>query len=194
MLRRNRDEKPDIVMLGNSITHFWTDDVRKDAKQAKAFAKSWNKLFKGQVVHNQGFGWDRIENGLWRIAHGELDGFEAKKVFLLLGTNNIGLNTDKDIVDGMMMLIDAVRRHQPQARIYQVGIMPRRGGEERVATINALVKERLKGTDVTYVDMSSGFLDKDGKLIEALFVGDGLHPNEQGYAIEAKNLEPYVKE
>ena len=194
MLQRNRDEQPDIVLLGNSITHFWTDVVRKDAKQAKAYAKSWNKLFKGYVVHNQGFGWDRIENGLWRIAHGELDGFEAKKVFLLLGTNNIGVNSDEEIVEGMMMLIDAVQRHQPKAKIYQVGIMPRRGAEERVAAINARVAERLKGTDVTYVDMSAGFLDGDGRLIESLFVGDGLHPNEQGYAVEAKNLEPYVKE
>ena len=194
MLQRNRDEAPDIVLIGNSITHFWSDDVRKTGKQAASFRKSWNKLFKGHIAHNQGFGWDRIENGLWRIAHGELDGFTAKKVFLLLGTNNIGVNSNEDIVEGMMLLIQAVRQHQPTAKIYQVGIMPRRNEGKRVQAINALVQERLRGTDVTYVDMSSGFLDADGKLIESLFVGDGLHPNEQGYAIEAKNLEPFVRE
>ena len=194
MLQRNREEKPDLVLIGNSITHFWTDAVRKDAQQAKRYRKSWDKLFKGQVAHNQGFGWDRIENGLWRIAHGELDGFEAKKVFLLLGTNNMGVNTNEELVRGMMLLIDAVRRHQPKAKIYQVGIMPRRNDEARVAAINALVAERLKGTDVTYVDMAPGFLDENGKLKEELFAGDGLHPNELGYAVEAKNLERYVKE
>lgn len=194
MLQRNRDEAPDIVLIGNSITHFWSDDVRKTGAQAKAYRRSWDKLFRGHIAHNQGFGWDRIENGLWRIAHGELDGFQAKKIFLLLGTNNIGVNTDDEIVEGMMMLIRAVRLHQPTAKIYQVGIMPRRGGEARVAAINTKVEQRLHGTDVTYVDMSSGFLDADGHLIEALFAGDGLHPNEQGYAVEAKNLEPYVKE
>lgn len=194
MLQRNREEKPEIVLIGNSITHFWTDAVRKDAQQAKRYRKSWDKLFKGQVAHNQGFGWDRIENGLWRIAHGELDGFEAKKVFLLLGTNNMGVNTNEELVRGMMLLIDAVRRHQPKAKIYQVGIMPRRNDEARVVAINALVAERLKGTDVTYVDMAPGFLDENGKLKEELFAGDGLHPNELGYAVEAKNLERYVKE
>lgn len=194
MLQRNRDEAPQIVLLGNSITHFWSDDVRKTGKQAAAFRKSWDKLFKGRVVHNQGFGWDRIENGLWRITHGELDGFSAEKVFLLLGTNNIGINTDEQITEGMMMLIQAVRQHQPSAKIYQVGIMPRRNNVDRVQHINALVQEKLRGTDVTYVDMSTGFLDADGNLIESLFVGDGLHPNEQGYTIEAKNLEPYVRE
>ncbi len=93
-----------------------------------------------------------------------------------------------------MMLIDAVRKHQPTAHIYQVGIMPRRGAEQHVAALNARVAERLRGTDVTYVDITPGFVDADGKLIESLFIGDGLHPNEKGYAIEARNLEPYVKE
>lgn len=194
ILRRNREESPEIVLFGNSITHFWSDDTRKDPAQRRAYSKSWDKLFKGQIVHNQGCGWDRIENGLWRIAHGELDGFDAKKVFLLLGTNNLGTNTDQQIVDGMMLLIKAVRRHQPKAKIYQVGIMPRRNDEARVETINAMVRQRLQDTDITYVDMTSGFVDADGHLIESLFIGDGLHPNEKGYAIEAKNLAPYVKE
>ena len=194
MLKRNRDEAPQIVLIGNSITHFWTDDTRKPEKQAKANRKSWDKLFKGLIVHNQGFGWDRVENGLWRIAHGELDGFDAEKIFLLLGTNNFYSNTPEEIADGMMLLIKAVRKHQPNARIYQVGVMPRRDGEEKIKAINEIVKKRLAGTDVTYVEMSTGFLDENGKLIESLFAGDGLHPNEKGYAIEAKNLEKYVKE
>ena len=194
MLKRNRDEAPQIVLIGNSITHFWTDDTRKPDKQAKANRKSWDKLFKGLIVHNQGFGWDRVENGLWRIAHGELDGFDAEKIFLLLGTNNFYSNTPEEIADGMMLLIKAVRKHQPNARIYQVGVMPRRDGEEKIKAINEIVKKRLAGTDVTYVEMSTGFLDENGKLIESLFAGDGLHPNEKGYAIEAKNLEKYVKQ
>ena len=194
MLKRNREEAPQIVLIGNSITHFWTDDARKSEKQAKANRKSWDKLFKGLIVHNQGFGWDRIENGLWRIAHGELDGFDAEKIFLLLGTNNFYSNTPEEIADGMMLLIKAVKKHQPHAKIYQVGVMPRRDGEEKIKAINELVKKRLEGTDVTYVEMSTGFLDENGKLIESLFAGDGLHPNEKGYAVEAKNLEKYVKE
>ena len=93
-----------------------------------------------------------------------------------------------------MLLIKAVKKHQPHAKIYQVGVMPRRDGEEKIKAINELVKKRLEGTDVTYVEMSTGFLDENGKLIESLFAGDGLHPNEKGYAVEAKNLEKYVKE
>jgi len=193
ILKRNREEPPQIVLIGNSITHFWSDDTRKDEKQVRAYGKSWNKLFRRHIAHNQGFGFDRIENGLWRIAHGELDGFEAEKIFLLLGTNNLSTNNDEQIIRGMQLLIDAVRLHQPHAKIYQVGIMPRRNDEQRIASLNAQLQEKLKGTDVTYVDMSAGFVDDQGRLIETYF-NDGLHPNPEGYAIEAKNLEPYVKE
>ena len=170
-------------MIGNSITHYWTDRSGADAKD---YRSSWDKLFRGRVARNLGFGFDRIENGLWRVMHGELDGYSADKIFLLLGTNNLSR---------------AVRQHQPKARIYQVGIMPRRGQLQRVAHINALLQEKLKnlresaegkGWDVTYVDMSRGFLDDSGNLIESLF-SDGLHPNARGYEVEAQNLYPYIK-
>ncbi|EPT34397.1 GDSL-like Lipase/Acylhydrolase family protein [Bacteroidetes bacterium oral taxon 272 str. F0290] len=193
-IARNREQAPQIVLIGNSITHFWSDDHRKTGKAKKAFAKSWDKLFEGKIVRNQGYGWDRIENGLWRIYHGELDDFEAEKIFLLLGANNVALNTDEEIVDGMLQLIRAVKQRQPNAKIYQVGIMPERHHEQRIARINRTLQEKLQNTAVTYVDMSTGFLDENGKLIESLFIGDGVHPNAKGYEREAKNLEPYVKE
>ena len=53
---------------------------------------------------NLGCGWDRIENVLWRIYHGELDGYKAGKVVLMIGTNNCGLNNDKEIVEGLRFL------------------------------------------------------------------------------------------
>ena len=206
VLQRNCDEAPQIVMIGNSITHYWTDATRSP-EDTKAYRSSWDRLFKGRIVHNLGFGFDRIENGLWRVIHGELSGYSADKVFLLLGTNNLSTNTDEEIVDGMLMLIRAVRRYQPTARIYQCGIMPRHDQLQRVAHINALLKEKINqlstlssplggvrgGFSIQFVDLSPGFLDSDGHLIESLF-SDGLHPNARGYEIEARNLEKYVKE
>ena len=52
-------------------------------------------------VRNFGFGWDRIENVLWRVHHDELDGFDAEKIVLMIGTNNIGISTDDEIVSGL---------------------------------------------------------------------------------------------
>eukprot|EP01034_Spumella_vulgaris_P014863 gene14863-18989_t len=47
-----------------------------------------------------GYGWDRIENVLWRIYHGELDGFMAKQIFVNIGTNNLQMNSDEEILAG----------------------------------------------------------------------------------------------
>jgi lysophospholipase L1-like esterase len=190
VLRLNKAEQPDIVLIGNSITHYWAGTPK--ARDARG-VKSWEKLFKGHTVRNMGFGWDRIENALWRIYHGELDGYTARKVFLLLGTNNIDRNTDEEIVSGILTLVKAVRSHQPQARIYVCGILPRAWNEPRVAILNELLQRRLIGADATYVDMTPEVVQPNGKVIDSLFI-DGLHPNEEGYERFAKMLEGAVKE
>ena len=195
ILQANCLEAPQIVMIGNSITHYWTDD--RPASDVKDYRASWDKLFRGRIARNLGFGFDRIENGLWRVMHGELDGYSADKIFLLLGTNNLSTNTDEEIVEGMQLLIQAVRQHQPKARIYQCGIMPRRGELQRVNHINALLREKLNAQcsmlNAQYIEMTPGLVDDNGNLIESLF-SDGLHPNARGYEIVARNLERYVKE
>jgi lysophospholipase L1-like esterase len=190
VLRLNQADHPDIVLIGNSITHYWAGTPK--ARDARG-VKSWNKLFKGHTVRNMGFGWDRIENALWRIYHGELDGYEAKKVFLLMGTNNLDRNTDDEIVSGILTLVKAVRSHQPNARIYVCGILPRAWAEPHVAIVNELLQRRLIGADATYVDMTPEVIQENGKVIDSLFI-DGLHPNEEGYERFAKMLEKAVKE
>lgn len=83
---------------------------------------------------NLGYGYDRIENVLWRIYHGELDGYEADKVVLMIGTNNMGISPDKDIVEGLRFLIRAIRNRQPKATVKMIGILPRREHEDWVKT------------------------------------------------------------
>jgi lysophospholipase L1-like esterase len=190
VVRLNHEEQPDIVLIGNSITHYWAGTPK--ARDARG-TKSWEKLFKGHTVRNMGFGWDRIENALWRIYHGELDGFNAKKVFLLMGTNNLDRNNDEEIVDGILSLVKAVRSRQPEAKIYVCGILPRAWAESHVQLVNALLQRRLIGADATYVDMTPEVVQDDGRVINELFI-DGLHPNEEGYARMAKMMEKAVKE
>ena len=190
VLALNAAEKPDIVMIGNSITHYFGGEPKAHLIRGQ---KSWESLTKGLKVHNLGFGWDRIENGLWRIYHGELDGYEARKVFLLLGTNNVVKNTDEEIVSGILELVQAVREHQPKAKIYVCGIMPRHGWGPRVLGVNSLLEKAIKAQpNLTFVDFSP-LGDSEGVLLEP-YREDGTHPNAEGYAAEAKILKKYFKE
>lgn len=190
VLKLNKEQAPDVLLIGNSITHYWAGEPTASLARG---TDSWNQLFKGKVVRNLGFGWDRIENALWRIYHGELDGYEAQKVILLMGTNNLEQNTDDEIIDGINELVRAVRHRQPQAQIYVTGILPRAWHEPRVAALNQMIQIRLLANEATYVDLSAAFLQSDGRIINELFT-DGLHPNKEGYQRMAEMLEKAIKE
>ena len=77
-IEKLKGRKVDLVLLGDSIMHFW---------QWKHPA-SWAKLTKGRTVLNLGYGGDCTHNVIWRVEHGELDGYDAKCVVLMIGTNN----------------------------------------------------------------------------------------------------------
>lgn len=190
VLKLNKEQAPDVLLIGNSITHYWAGEPTASLARG---TDSWNQLFKGKVVRNLGFGWDRIENALWRIYHGELDGYEAQKVVLLMGTNNLEQNTDDEIIDGINELVRAVRHRQPQAQIYVTGILPRAWHEPRVAALNQMIQIRLLANEATYVDLSAAFLQSDGRIINELFT-DGLHPNKEGYQRMAEMLEKAIRE
>ena len=190
VLKLNKEKAPQILMIGNSITHYWGGEPTARLVRDE---DSWKKLFKGKTVRNLGFGYDRIENALWRIYHEELDGYDAEKIFLLMGTNNLEKNSDDEIIDGINELVRAVRHRQPKAKIYVVGILPRAWQELRVSTLNKVLRTRLLTDEATFIDLSAELTLPNGNIINELF-SDGLHPNKQGYQRIAKALENVVKE
>lgn len=190
ILEYNATVQPEIVMLGNSITHFWGGLPYEPRRVAD---EVWQKLFKGKSVVNLGYGWDRIENVQWRILHGELDGFSAQKIFMMLGTNNLDINSDEEIIRGIKETVALIAGKQPQAELYVVKILPRRDREERLAVLNAQLEKAFAGNaSVRVLDVSDVLVGKDGKIDERLF-SDGLHPNRDGYKRIASRLKPYVK-
>lgn len=191
-LEMARKGDAEIVMIGNSITHFWSGLPRDKWHRGD---DSWKSLFGERKVMNMGFGWDRIENILWRIYHGELDGFEAKQIVMMVGTNNFFINTNEEIVKGILQVVEAVRQRQPKAQIYVQAIYPRRNGEERMAQLNAQLQEglcALADEAIHYINPGKVLLGDDGKVREELFTGDGLHPSESGYRLLAEELRKHL--
>ncbi|HUZ06693.1 MAG TPA: GDSL-type esterase/lipase family protein, partial [Candidatus Paceibacterota bacterium] len=119
----NRTHQPEIVLIGDSICHYWGG--QPVAPKAWA-ADVWNRTFAGLSVENLGFGWDRTENVLWRINHGELNGISPKLIIILIGTNNTGINSANDIADGIEAVCVRAHEVQPGAKILLLGILPRR--------------------------------------------------------------------
>jgi arylsulfatase A-like enzyme/lysophospholipase L1-like esterase len=174
--------KPKIVFLGNSIIHYWGGVPEASIKRG---SDSWDKYFKPKDAINLGFGWDRIENVLWRIYHGELDGYQASTIVLLIGTNNLSVNTDEEIITGLSLLLDQVKSRQPKAKVLLMGLLPRKNFEARIAGLNEVILKLAKLQKVDYLSADQLFLHSNGKINEALFSKDGVHPNAEGYNLLA---------
>ena len=177
ILSLNQSNPPRRVILGNSITHFWGGEHKGPSVRGM---ETWEKIMRPAGFHNLGYGFDRIENVLWRVYHGELDGYKAEEVVLMIGTNNIGINNDNEIVEGIRFLLSAIKQRQPEAKIKVIGILPRRNQEERVRNLNLRIRQMVETGWYTFKNPGTKLLQEDGKINESLF-SDGLHPNEEGY-------------
>ena len=177
ILSLNATNKPKTVIFANSIIHFWGGLPKtKIAREAR----TWDEFFAPLGVRNYAYGWDRIENVLWRIYHGELDGTDPERVIVMIGTNNLHLNTDQEITRGLEFLIHGIRNRLPNAKLHLVGILPRREQENRIGILNTELSILSKKLKISYADFGSNFLNANNKIKESLF-SDGLHPNETGY-------------
>lgn len=188
LLKLNKKDPPKIVFLGNSITHFWGGEPQASISRG---SDSWKKTLDPVGVRNFGYGWDRVENVLWRVYHGELDGYKARQVIIMIGTNNIGFNSDTEILAGLKLLIHGVKDRQPEASILLLGIFPRRGQEPRVYQLNEGLVQLAASENVNYANPGNALADESGKIKENLFV-DGLHPNAEGYRLLANGLKNYL--
>ena len=177
IMQYNKLHPPKLILIGNSITHFWGGPP---AEARHSGRDSWEKYFSPRIATNMGFGWDRIENVLWRIYHGELDSISPKQIVMMIGTNNLQLNTNDEIAAGLQFLIKEIKIKQPNAGILLMGIFPRRGMEERIVQLNKLLANVAAQSKIVYADARNLFIKKDGKIDESLFL-DGLHPNAVGY-------------
>jgi lysophospholipase L1-like esterase len=185
LLKMNKENAPKICFIGNSITHYWGGAPKATLRTG---ADSWKANLDELQVRNFGFGWDRIENVLWRIYHDELDGFEAEQVVLLIGTNNEHLNTDEEILKGLELLINAIKERQPKARLILLGLLPRVDKEQRIRGLNTGIAELATNSNVDYKDIGGVLLGEDQKIDASLF-SDGLHPNAKGYRKLGKILK-----
>jgi len=190
LLKMNRESAPKICFFGNSITHYWGGSPKAILSSG---ADSWKADLDELEVRNFGFGWDRVENVLWRIYHDELEGFEADQIVLMIGTNNEHLNTDEEILSGLEMVINAIKARQPKARLLLLGLFPRVDKEERIRILNTGIATLASSKNVDYGDIGGVLLDKDNKIDASLF-SDGLHPNAKGYRKVGKKLNLVLKE
>jgi lysophospholipase L1-like esterase len=190
-VKQAKQDGIDLLFLGDSITAGWL--------WGNGGLNVWNKYYAPRHAADFGIGYDRTQNVLWRIEHGELDGIKPKVVVLLIGTNNAGnedngkpRNTTPEIVEGVAAIVREIRTRLPESKVLLFGIFPR--GEtndpvrEQVKAVNAQLAKLDDGKMVKFMDIGSKFLGPDG-ILSRNIMPDLLHPNEKGYQIWADAME-----
>ena len=195
LVEKARTGRIDVYFVGDSITRRW------GALDYPALLANWRANFFGWNAANFGWGADRVENMLWRLEHGELDGVDPKVIVILAGTNNVGTQpggADKiaDITRGLRALVRLCRRKAPRATIVVTAIFPRNDNLAvlpEIEQINAHLAALADGTRIRFLNVNERLADKDGRLFEGMSA-DNLHPTLKAYQIWADALKPIFTE
>lgn len=185
----------DVYFLGDSITRRW------GATDYPDFLANWNANFFGWNAANFGWGADQIENILWRVENGELDGVNPKVIVLLAGINNVGTFPGGDakvenITRGLQALVKTCRQKAPNTVIILTALFPRNDNMAVIPTINRINDNLAKmadGKTIRYLNVNDKLADKEGRLFEGISK-DKLHPGLKGYQIWADGLKPIFSE
>ena len=199
---------PEIVLIGNSITHFWGGEphVRNadGSLRIPNGPKTWASLFGNHRVLNLGFGWDRTQNVLWRLDNGELDGLHPNIVVIDIGTNNTSqtsnarMNSAEEIVEGIRTVCQRVRSKVPGTKIILMAVFPREQKADNprrilINEINRRLEMFASKERITLVDIGPKMLSPDGTISKEI-MGDFCHPTEKGYQIWADGIRSLLEE
>ncbi len=177
-------DSTDIIMLGNSLTN----------------GGEWHELFNMPNVKNRGISSDIVEGVRLRLDP-VIKG-QPKKVFLLIGVNDISHALESDSIAGAIIAVaDSIVKGSPKTQLYVQSCLPfnlsfgyykaLKDREHQVPEINAILREAAANHGYTFIDLYSSFVGDDG-LLRPELTNDGLHLIAPGYLLWRDLLLPYI--
>jgi len=177
----------DLVFIGDSITQGWERNGRK----------VWQEHYGKRNAVNLGISGDRTQHVIWRLQNGNLEGIEPKLAVIMIGTNNSGDNTPREIAEGTAEIVKIIRKACPKTKILLLATFPRgkdANDKRRIVnrSSNAITAKLADGKQVFFLDIGKKFLEEDGTLPRRI-MPDLLHLSQEGYRIWAAAIEAEVK-
>lgn len=186
----NKSARPGgIVFLGDSITDFYRI----------------NEFFHDSYIINRGIGGDTTDGILNRMPE-SVYALSPSKVFILIGTNDIGEKKSQEyIVCNIGKIIQKIQENCPDARIYLQSIYPiskakdkrikrvivKKRTNNKILSINVELERLAQEKGVVYIDVYSHLIDEVGNL-KLEYTVEGLHLNAKGYKVVSDVLRPFV--
>jgi cephalosporin-C deacetylase-like acetyl esterase/lysophospholipase L1-like esterase len=201
LLAKTKQGVIDVYFEGDSITRRW------GATDYPDFLANWNQNFHGWNAADFGWGADRIQNILWRLENGELDGVNPKVIVLMAGTNNVGNTAPAneaetaaqvaDITEGLTTTVRLMQAKAPAATIILTAIFPRNDNMAVMPIIdrvNRNLAALADGKRVRFLNVNGALADPAGRLFDGMMNADKLHPALKGYQVWADGLKPILTE
>ncbi len=179
--RTNPPVQGGIVFLGSSSFRRW--DLEKS--------------FPGKGLINRGFGGSQMADALRYLDRIALP-LKPRVLFLYEGDNDLGSGKTPETVESEFReLVARVHAAVPTAKIVFVGIKPSIRRWNLIASIrdaNARVRAVTESNDLLeFIDVDAPLIGGNGEPRPDLFVDDGLHLNDAGYAIWAELVAPHLE-
>jgi lysophospholipase L1-like esterase len=163
-----------IVFLGNSITE----------------RGAWHELLPGKIIMNRGIGGDNTFGVLARLS--EVTKYKPKKIFLLIGINDIGRGLPIEVITAnYRRIVQRVRAESPKTRLFIQSVLPMndailkydylKNKKDTVLALNRELKAIAAANGLTYINLHEVFADGKGDL-QAAYTSDGIHINPAAYA------------
>lgn len=177
-------KKNEIIMLGNSITN----------------CANWEELFQNKHIKNRGISGDISLGVLDRMD--EIVKRKPKKIFILIGINDISLNIDKSIIlTNYQGIITKIKTESPKTKVFIQSILPtndefdtfkkHQGKMDIIKAVNIELEKLAEKNKVTFLNIFPEFLDEKGKLSKK-YTNDGLHLLGSGYLLWASLIKKYI--
>lgn len=175
----------DIIFVGNSITN----------------GAEWSELFENPNIKNRGISGD-ISQGVYDRLDDIIKG-KPKKIFLLVGINDIALNIPTNtIYTNIEKIISKIKINSKQTQIYLQSVLPTNPDiknfpnhkkPEKIKDLNEKIKFLAKKHNINYIDLYSHFIIKNTDILNPKYTNDGLHLMGEGYILWKNLIAQHLK-
>ncbi len=163
--------------------------------------RMWSTLaedFPGVPVINRGFGGSQMSD-LIHFANRIVTPYAPRLVLVYEGDNDVAAGkTAERVFTDYRRFVSLMHNQLPEARIAFIAIKPslaRRALMDEMRKANERIEAYARTRDyLEYIDVFTPMLGEDGEPLPDIFLEDGLHMNEAGYAIWTQAVRPYLAE
>ncbi|HHA9386420.1 TPA: SGNH/GDSL hydrolase family protein [Streptococcus pneumoniae] len=180
--------EPNILFIGDSIVEYYP--------LQELFGTSKMIVNRGIRGYQTGLLLENLDAHLY--------GGAVDKIFLLIGTNDIGKDVPvNEALNNLEAIIQSVARDYPLTEIKLLSILPVNEGEEYQQAVYIRSNEKIQNWNQAYQELASSYMqvefvpvfdcltDQAGQLKKE-YTTDGLHLSIAGYQALSKSLKDYL--